>query len=54
MPVMHGLPTSEVCWVQGVQNPPLPLAGALGHEAGRRLNGRDGNPVPRVKAWAAL
>jgi hypothetical protein len=47
VPVMHGLSTSEVCGVKGVQNPALPLAGADGYGADRRLDGRDGAPVAR-------
>ena len=51
--VMHDLPTAEGCSVKGVQNPALPLAGAIGHGAGRRLNGRDGGPVLRPMPWVA-
>ena len=50
---MHDLPTAEGCSVKGVQNPALPLAGAIGHGAGRRLNGRGGGPVPRPMPWVA-
>ena len=51
--VMYDLLTAEGCSVRGVQNPALPLAGAIGHGAGRRLNGRDGGPVPRPMPWVA-
>ena len=51
--VMHDLPTAEGCSVKDVQNPAMPIAGAIGHGAGRRLNGRDGGPVPRPMPWVA-
>ena len=53
VPVLHGLPTAEGCGVKRVRNPALPCAGAIGHGAGRRLNGRDGGPVPRPMPWVA-
>ena len=52
VPVIHDLATAESWGVKGVQNPAPPLAGAIGHGAGRRLNGRGGGPVPRPP-WVA-
>ena len=45
VPLMRDLLTAEGCSVKGVQNPALPLAGAIGQGAGRRLYARDGGPV---------
>lgn len=53
VPVLHGLPAAEGCGVKGVQDPALTHAMASGHRAGRRLNGRDGGPVPRPTPWVA-
>ena len=45
VPLMHDLLTAEGCSIKGVQN--------IGHGSGRRLNDRDGGPVPGPTPWAA-
>lgn len=55
VPVMHHQLTTEDYGVKDVQTdvqtPALPLAGDIGHGAGRRLNGR--GPVRRPLPWVA-